>query len=77
MFTQKLANSAALRWGILFVLVATLLVGMVVMLNVSFAPLSHQVAFGPSSGTCSISISLSGSSTLCLPTIQPLASWGS
>ncbi len=77
MYTQKLANSTALRWGILFVLVAILLVGMVVMMSVSFMPLSHHVAFGPSSGGCSISVSLSGSSTSCLPTIRPLASWGS
>ena len=84
MLRNKLAHSTALRWGILLVLVLALLVmtfGIATTslmtkassaANAAPAYSSYQVADGPLATICISSTS----STLCLPLIKPLGSWG-
>lgn len=86
MFRNKLDSSNALRWGILLVVVLALLVTTFVLVNVSLAPSSHQVAGVPDFSTCApgpaygTSPANSNSSRWltprCPPLVQPLGSWG-
>ncbi len=85
MFKQKLANSKALRWGILLVVVLVLLVTTFVVVNAWLAP-SHQVAAAPVFSTCAPGPAYGSSpaaptssrllTPLCPPLIQSLGSWG-
>jgi hypothetical protein len=76
---KKLASSKALRCGILLVLVLALLITTFVVTNAalvaSASPVhsSYQVADGPLSSIC---VSSSSSTTLCLPSIHSMGSWG-
>lgn len=88
MFTQKRANSTALRWGILLVVILALLVTMFAGMNASLASSSHPVqiaaapvfsvcAPGPAYGSSPAAVTSSRLQTpLCPPSIQTLGSWG-